>query len=503
MINPYFLQFVQIFYNNSYFVCFPLIYNIIRGSEKLKKIYLVLVVSFLLIGELSAIAGSEKTNLTISKNETFEQYDMLVIAPEKFSSELQSLIDHKNIHGVQTILKTTEEIYNTFDGLDKAEQVKYFIKDAIEQWNISYVLLVGGRQGQRFRWYIPYRFSNVDDGFMHKQFLSDLYFADIYKNSDEFEDWDSNENGIFSEWYEDDPSPTDIMDLIPDVAVGRLPCRYKNEVTTIVKKIIDYENNAHEEDWLNRALLIGGDTNPGVGDPFPYEGEADCNYTEQLLTDFNVTKLIISDGSLTGYNDFINEFNKGNCFVLFHGHGLQDSLFTHTTEGEQITVFHTDYISELNNEGMYPIMVVGCCATTEFDVGIFNFLTIFKNLKQHHFLFGFKYECVPEVFSWDMMKNPDKGVIAHIGSSSTAWGAAGDDNHDEIPDSVQFGYTTGLCAEFFKLVGEEEVDILGDAYSTALTKIIENHNAKNDRIQCKCVQEFQLIGDPSLKIGGY
>jgi len=465
------------------------------------------ILPFVLIGVifLSGIGASAISNpkQTSSNTITKEEFDLLIIAPKKFSSNLQPLIEHKNSHNIQTILKTTEEIYIHFEGRDKAEQIKYFIKDAIEQWNISYVLLVGGRRGQLFRWHVPCRYSNVDDGYMHKKFLSDLYFADIYKEENEFNNWDSNNNGIYSEWYEDDLTPTDTMDLIPDVAVGRLPCRNQAEVTSIVQKIIDYETNSNGEKWTKRVLLIGGDTNPGIGDPFPYEGEADCNYTQQCLENFNITKLIISDGTLTSYNDFIESFNIGNGFVLFHGHGLQNSLFTHTAEGEKIEVFHRKYISQLQNQNMYPIMVVGCCVTTEFDVGIFNFLTIFKNLKQHHYFFNFKYECVPEVLSWDLIKQLDKGTIAHIGSSSTTWGAEGDANHDDIPDSVQNGYTTGLCIEFFKTIGEEEIDILGDVYTTAITNIVENHSATEDRIQCKCVQEFQLIGDPSLKIGGY
>ncbi len=469
----------------------------------MKKIILIISIGILILNGFGVSALFESKPNMIVSSALEDEFDMVIIAPNKFSSVLQPLIDHKNSHEVLTILKTTEEIYQEYDGRDKAEQVKFYIKDAVEQWNISYVLLVGGRRGQQFRWYVPYRFSNVDDGFMHKQFLSDLYFGDIYTNDNEFNDWDSNGNSIYSEWYEDDSSSTDIMDLIPDVAVGRLPCRSQNEVTTIVKKIIDYENNAYGKKWCKRALLIGGDTNPGVGNPFPYEGEADCNYTEQCLKGYNVTKLFVSDDSLKDYNDFIESFNVGNGFVLFHGHGLQVSLFTHTSEGEQIKVFHREYIPQLQNKGMYPIMVVGCCLTTEFDVGIFNFLTIIKNLKQHHYFFNFRYECVHEVLAWDLMKKSDGGTIAHVGSSSTAWGAAGDKNHDGIPDSVQNGYTSGLCAEFFKIIGEEEFDILGDVYTSAITRIVENNSATDDRIQCKCVQEFQLIGDPSLKIGGY
>ena len=63
--------------------------------------------------------------------------------------------------------------------------------------------------------------------------------------------------------------------------------------------------------------------------------------------------------------------------------------------------------------------------------------------------------------------------------------------------------TSGLCNEFFKVFGREEKRVLGEIHSEALTNIIENNSARNNKIQSKCVQEFQLIGDPSLRIGGY
>ena len=102
-----------------------------------------------------------------------------------------------------------------------------------------------------------------------------------------------------------------------------------------------------------------------------------------------------------------------------------------------------------------------------------------------------------------MVKKPNGGSIAYIGSSSTTWGETGDKNNDTIPDGVQTGLTSGLCTEFFRIYGEEGKNILGEVYSDTLNNVILNHSARSDRIQCKCVQEFQLIGDPSLKIGGY
>jgi hypothetical protein len=466
----------------------------------MKKTLSIAIIGILAISGLGA-AGFSQKNQTVSSGD--DEYDMVIIAPGKFSNALQPLIEHKNSVGIQTFLKTTEDIYSAYDGRDKPEQIKYCIKDMIETYGIEYVLLVGGRIGQSFQWFIPPRYSHVDDGFMHREFLSDLYYADVYNEQKEFEDWDSNGNNVFSEWYVDEPEARDIMDLKPDVALGRLPCRIEKEVEMVVSKIIEYEQNTFGQPWFQNALFIGGDTNPGVGDPFPLEGEADCTYTAQLLDDFSVTTLFVSDGSLTGYHDVISAFNEGNGFVLFHGHGLQDGLFTHTLEGERLPIFHTENISELHNTGMYPIMVVGCCVTTEFDVGIFNFLQILKNLKQHHHIQTWKYECVSDVLGWNLIKKKDGGTIAYIGDSSTSWGANGDENHDGIPDSVDDGLTPGLCTAFFRIIGNGTYDTLGMVYKNTLTNVLDSYTGSEHRIHCKNVQEFQLLGDPSLKIGGY
>jgi hypothetical protein len=164
---------------------------------------------------------------------------------------------------------------------------------------------------------------------------------------------------------------------------------------------------------------------------------------------------------------------------------------------------HNKYVSQLNNTDRYPVMVVGCCLTTEFEVGILNFLRILKNLKKFNYFFNFKHECISECISWNMVKKSDGGCIAYIGSSSTTWGETGDKNNDSIPDGVQTGYTSGLCTEFFRIFGEEENRSIGQIFSDAEIHVIEEFSAEDNQIQCKCVQEFMLIGDPSLRIGGY
>ena len=217
----------------------------------------------------------EKPETKIPQTST---YDLVIIAPSEFSDELQRLVEHKNSHGVKTILKTTEEIYENYDGRDKPEQIKYFIKDAIETWGIKYALLVGGLKSSFWAkprdnpnegstgWYVPVRYTNLYDNpkyplaeSIHDPgMLSDLYYADVYKEGGLFEDWDPNNDGIFAAWNKPGVENDTYLDLYPDVAVGRLACRNIEEVRTVVDKIINYEQGC-DSSWFNRMTVISGD----------------------------------------------------------------------------------------------------------------------------------------------------------------------------------------------------------------------------------------------------
>jgi hypothetical protein len=211
-------------------------------------------------------------------------YDLVIIAPSLFEPYLEKLVNHKNDIGVKTFLKTTEEIYadSKYDGVDKSEDIKLFIKDAIETYDITYVLLVGGLKNQFLArpkddanqgvkgWYLPVRYTNLydqpkfplksDDDIFDPGVISDLYFADIYDGEGNFSSWDPNNDGVFAAWGKKGVEDDEDIDMVPDVCVGRLACRNIKEVKTVVDKIITYETTEiADSDWFNTMTVISGD----------------------------------------------------------------------------------------------------------------------------------------------------------------------------------------------------------------------------------------------------
>jgi len=222
----------------------------------MKKIISILLAIIVVFGGFVTSVTSKNIMKNISYISIYDNYDMVIISPSMFSSSLQTLIDHKNARNVNTILKTTQDIYNEYPGRDKPEQIKYFIKDAIERWNISYVLLIGGAVQ------IPGRYTHIYFDYDYQDewvFLSELYYADIYDSNGSFSSWDSNGDNIFGEYKWN--GKTDTLDLYPDVYVGRLACINENELNTCIEKIITYENDeAYKQDWFTNLVVIGGDS---------------------------------------------------------------------------------------------------------------------------------------------------------------------------------------------------------------------------------------------------
>lgn len=469
-----------------------------------KIIVFALVVLFLGLATTPTIIAEDVKESALTKQTSYGDddsatYKLLIITPIQYTIYLQSLVKHKNKVGVPTKLVTLNELYNNpmaKQGRDKPEQIKYFIKYAIETWGIEYVLLVGD-----FR-QMPIRYCYNDEPwivFPEPYFISELYYADIYNKNGSFSSWDTNGNGIYGEWKGSEAQDKDI-DLYPDVYVGRIPCKTALEVMTMVNKIRKYETTTYNKEWFKTIVVVAGDTYPPKSYNFStptFEGEENTKTALSYMPGFKNVTLWTSIGTLKGPNDVLNATNKGCGFLFFEGHGNPTKWSTHPPNDKKNW---TDGLSlsdmyKMKNKNMYPICVVGACHNSEFDVALTNLL---KNPKD-----SYRYSTwVPECWSWKMTHKIGGGSIATIGN--TGLGMSKEDK------STREGAGDFIDVQLFYEYGINGTDILGKAWGNSITNYLNNfpinwttNSGWDYSYDAKTVQQWVLFGDPSLKIGGY
>ena len=440
-----------------------------------------------------------------------ENYDLIIITPEEFKEDFEPLKQHKESKGVNTKIVGLNEIFDSIyfpaEGRDEAEIIKYFIKNSKENWDITYVMLVGGKDDMPVRYShclntmsslkyfdkIKYPFTTTYTSDENK-FISDLYYADIYDENGSFCSWDSNNNNVFGEVRTREA--IDDVDLYPDVCIGRILCSTTKEVETIVQKIITYENSDYDKQWFKNFIAIGGDTHPYIiSELFSHyfigncrmalEGEYIGNLASNYLKDFTAKK-IYSSGFLRPKYKRLNKeninqaINDGAGFLLFSGHGSPLTFATHPPFNVRMWLpapsgYTSSDIQNLENNEKLPIAIFNACSCGEFDI-------IFSPI------------------AWEIVKYEKGGAIASFSATTLAYGP---------PSTLSAQYGIGyLSLNIFRSYTDDE-EILGEIWRDTLEIYLNDENVWspdgytqliNNHIT---VKQWILFGDPSLKIGGY
>jgi len=333
----------------------------------------------------NTIEWAENIEIEIEYETLFEptfakqEYSYVIITADEFSNTLTSFENYKNNRGITTKKVTLTEIYSsTFfpaEGRDDAEMIKYFVKNAIEQWGTLYVLLVGGSSEFPTReTHIYVDYNEGDD----EVFISDLYFADIYNENMEFVSWDSNENDVFGE-YEWGPSElTDEVDIYPDVYLGRLAVLDSSELQGILNKITTYETGeSWTKDWFSNIVVIGGDTIPSDSSNVN-EGEFVNQAILDVMDEFLPNAIWDSNNRLgglvvTGVENIENGLNDGCGFLDWAGHGATYVWTTYPHNGTRQSLptptgrYTNNQILDLENQDKLPIVVTGACSVGKFN----------------------------------------------------------------------------------------------------------------------------------------
>ncbi|KYK21926.1 hypothetical protein AYK25_02945 [Thermoplasmatales archaeon SM1-50] len=424
------------------------------------------------INEADVIIDYEVTSPQTTSNR--EEYQFVAIGPVEYSSQVAPLITHKISKGISSKFVSLDDIYSgayfPATGRDGQEKIKYFIKNAIENWLTGSILLVGGSSK------VPTRDTHVfisNDPPEPEVFVSDLYYADIYHANGSFCSWDSNANNIFGEYQWQ--GKTDVVDLYPDVYLTRIPATSGSQVTASVNKFIGYENTpGYQQSWFPKLVVVGGDSFEDTSKID--EGEYANQKLIDLMTGFVAEKLWVTNAKLTtfaptGVANIKNTINSGCGFVDFNGHGNTNIWATHPHDNHVQWVptpaggIRTNDIVTLSNGNKLPIVTVEACSTSKFasDSNCFN---------------------------WAFVYNSNGGAIGSFGCTALGYSYIGT------------GVTQGLIGKIgldtYRAYKLDQAETFGELWSRALNRYIKTTMEPSDY---KTIEEWIAFGDPTLRIG--
>lgn len=325
--------------------------------------------------------------------------DLIIITDTTQVEAYSHFAQFKKRLGINAVVKTMTWIRQHYVGIDDAERIRNFIRDAYEKWGISFVLLGGDPP------LLPTRYVWVDRDEIYTSLwlpiASDLYYSDLDGT------WNADGDEKFGE-------VSDSLDLFPDVFVGRITTSDSDEVFDYLNKLNSYVfplNTGIQTKALFFSSKLDHDW-PGL----PYAYELAEHLPEQFTKSFlDETLNNLSQQTLK------DSINAGFGIVTGIGHGDVNTICIHFAYPRSyVPIF---YFDSLANTNLYSLMAVITCYTNPFQS-----------------------DCVGE--HWIL--NPHGGGIAYIGPTSSSEGGLHKDYMVVLYDTL-FTFPLGQAFAFSKI----------------------------------------------------
>jgi len=431
---------------------------------------------------------------------SISQDNFLIIAPDDFIDELEILQNYKSCTGRPTTLVNLTWVDNNFTGTDLAEKVKKCIEYYELYYNVIYVMLVGDSDKFPVRYCRAY---NTEWG--SKYYPSDLYYADLYNSSYNFDDWDGDNDGQIGEM--DFSGGTSInlvnlddIDMYPDISLARVPASTETEVKTYIDKIIDYELKAPGS-WFNNAMVMV-DGNPGGWGDTTKMNEDVIPYLSG--SGFNVIKRYKDNPpwSGTSYENCAAEFNtrlnSGVGIVNYYGHGNRLSYSDW---------YDATYMTSLYNNDMLPVIFISACYTGRFHFDREYYMDIngieWNRLGGPYPVVNFPEPMAIQPSQYDSYNGESMAEQFLVKRYSGGIGYIGVTSKSEqglwLSDpSTSIGLSPYFFQDYYN--GNRTLGILWRNAMSTFVADVENIAMNNYAFLH--IHKMQLFGDPSLTVGG-
>ncbi len=381
-----------------------------------------------------AVTSSRNIDLTTP-------HEMIIITSSTLVETMQYFADWKNSQGISTMIVETSDIYPNYNGVDNPAKIKNFIREAYNSWAntstpLEYVILGGDDE------VVPYRgvYGTVGSTIDYSM-PSDLYFACLDGS------WDDNGNGIYADENE-------LIDLSPEISVGRMPAETPAEFNRLFNKIISYGSTNNYAD--NVAVMYGENLN---NDPLTWGGDYKDEIVDRMPSDYLIKTRYQRDGNFSS-QDVTSAINENATIMNHMGHANENTVCGLNASSANSMLTNTQY-SFLYSQGCYP---------AAFDSSTSGGTDGETESVAEHLVIG------------------EHGLHTFIGNTRYGW---------YYPGSTD-GASQFFDRSFFDAMFIYDMREIGKSHNYSL---LDNLNSALESTVMKwCYMEIVIFGDPSLAV---
>ncbi len=409
--------------------------------------------------EVLKLADNKEMNRTYLKNRlaSIIQYDLLIICTTEFKNSFSSYRANYLKEGITSRVVTLDSITSTMPGVDVPEQIRNFIVQEYRTHEIQYVLLAGDDE------LIPHRglycYVQSGSGYSDNNIPADIYYSALDGS------W-NNDGDLF--WGEAAVQGNpDEADLLPDVAVGRMPFSDAAELAHMLNKSYNYQFAPVAGEFRN--VLMAGEKL--WADPETWgsdylnllKGEISENgyTTKGIPTGYPFDDMYDENANWTG-PDLINHLNQGRPMLNHTGHA------------------NKTYVMKLSNS----------------DITDANFYGL--NGTDHNFIIVYTHGCDCGAFDYndciaEKMVTISNFAAAFIGNSRYGW----------FNEGQTEGPSPHLHREFIDALYSDSLNRLGRAHmesKIASAAWITAPGQWEPGALRWCFYDCNVLGDPALAV---
>ncbi len=241
-----------------------------------------------LVNSKASHASSIKANSPSHLRDVANAADFIIISEASLLDSFRPLVDLRGKQGLKTSLVDIEDIYDEFSFGDKSPQsIRDFLWYATTSWKLKprFALFAGDAS------YDARNYLGLGDNDLVPTKLIDTGYLETASD-----DWFADFNG----------------DGIADLSVGRLPVRNAQEASTVISKLIAYDESSPSSE-----VALVADSNDG----FDFE-QAATSLRPLIPSAVRVTEILRSTSDdPTARSYLFDAINRGQKIVNYSGHG--------------------------------------------------------------------------------------------------------------------------------------------------------------------------------------